>query len=200
MRSVYGKMECRMEKIEPQVIPVPPNTIASLRAGFDAVANHIVVIIIPLAVDLLLWLGPHMQVKTLTTNLFNLLTSTTAASTVPPDKLLSSSLDMIRTFFAEFNLLSILRTIPVGIPSLMAFKLPTEVPSGSPLFLDITNPFVLIAIIVGLLLAGLIGGSFFYTVISQISLHGRIELKQAIKPWWWSSVQVGWDSTRSRGR
>ncbi len=179
-----------MEKIEPQVLPVPPNTIASLRAGFDAVANHIVVITIPLAIDLLLWLGPHMQVKTLITNLFTLLTSTSAASTVSPDKLLSSSLDMIRTFFAEFNLLSIIRTIPVGIPSLMAFKLPKEVPSGSPIFLDIANPLILTAIIVCLLLAGLIGGSFFYTLITQISLHARIELKQAIKTWWWSSMQV----------
>ena len=47
-------MTCRMEKIEPQVMPAPPNTIASLRAGFDVVANHIAVISIPIALDLVL--------------------------------------------------------------------------------------------------------------------------------------------------
>ena len=54
-----------MDKIETQVMPVPPNMIASLRAGFDAVANKIVIILIPIAFDLLLWLGPHLQIKTI---------------------------------------------------------------------------------------------------------------------------------------
>jgi hypothetical protein len=49
-------MKCRMDKIESQVMPVPPNMIAALRAGFDAVANKIVIILIPIAIDLLLWL------------------------------------------------------------------------------------------------------------------------------------------------
>ena len=58
-------MKCRMDKIETQVLPVPPNMIASLREGFDAVANKIVIILIPIAFDLLLWLGPHLQIKTI---------------------------------------------------------------------------------------------------------------------------------------
>ena len=153
-------------------------------------ANHIVVIIIPLVIDLLLWLGPHLQVKTLIMNLFSLLSPTSASSAIPPDEQLSSSLELIRTFFADFNLLSLLRTIPVGIPSLMAFKLPREIPTGSPGFVDITNPLVLTFIIVGVVFVGLIGGSFFYTCVTQISLYGKLELKSAIKTWWWSSIQV----------
>jgi hypothetical protein len=183
-------MKCRMEKIEPQVMPVPPKTIASLRAGFDAVANHIVVITIPLAVDLLLWLGPHMQLKTLVSNLLNLLMPAATASTMPTDELFSSSLEMIRTFFSQYNLLSLFRTIPVGIPSLMAFKLPVEIPNGSPAFIDITNPFLVGLMIVGLLLAGLIAGSFFYSLITQVSFSSKVNLRLAVRNWWWASIQV----------
>ncbi len=190
LRTVYGKMECRMEKIEPQVMPVPPNTIASLRAGFDAVANHIAVICIPIAIDLWLWLGPHLQVKSLLTSLIDLLLPAQAASASPSADLYTSSLEILHTFFNQFNLFSLLRTIPVGIPSLMAFKLPVEIPSGSPAFVDLTNAFVAGLVVLGLLVAGLVAGSFFYSLVTQVSLHGKIDLRFAVKNWWWSSLQV----------
>lgn len=179
-----------MEKIEPQVMPVPPNTIASLRAGFDAVANHIGVIIIPLALDLFLWLGPHLQVKTLVMNLLSLMTQNMADAPTSPADMVSTSLETLRNLFSEFNLVSLVRTIPVGIPSLMAFKLPTQIPNGLPAFLDITNPIVVVLLIIGLLLIGLIGGSLFYLLVAQVSLKGKIELKAAIQRWPWSTVQV----------
>ena len=179
-----------MEKIEPQIMPVPPSTIASLKAGFDAVANHIVIITLPLAIDLLLWLGPHMQIKTLGANLINLLLPTATSGTTQADTVIKSGVELLSGFFTKFNLLSIFRTIPVGIPSLMAFNLPVEIPTGLPSFIDIRNPFVVIIVVGGLLLAGLLGGSFFYTLVTQVSLHGRIELRRAGRGWLWSSVQV----------
>jgi hypothetical protein len=183
-------MACRMEKIEPQVMPAPPNTIASLRAGFDVVANHIVVISIPIALDLALWLGPHLQLKTLITRLFNFLASANSTQTLQPTDIVSSSLAAIQSFFAQFNLFSLLRTIPVGIPSLMAFKLPVTIPSGQPRLIDITNPFAVLIIIVGILFVGLVAGTFFYSLITQICLSSQLDLRSAARSWVWSSVQV----------
>jgi hypothetical protein len=179
-----------MEKIEPQVMPAPPNTIASLRAGFDAVANHIAVITIPLAVDIMLWLGPHLQVKTVFNHLLDLLLPASTASSIPSTEGLTSNLEMIRTFFADFNLLSLFRTIPVGIPSLMAFKLPVNVPNGSPAFVDITNPFAMGGVIFLIFLLGLVGGSFFYSLVNQVSIQGKLDIRLALKNWWWASLQV----------
>lgn len=179
-----------MEKIESQILPVPPNTIASLRAGFDAVANHIIVIAIPLAIDVLIWLGPHFQVKELSSKFLNLVSSNAGLSTAQPEASFSSGVELLRTFFSQFNLLSLLRTIPVGIPSLMAFKLPQTVPSGTPLFIDIVNPFIFILVVIGLLLLGLVGGSLFYSLIIQASLRGKVELGNAVRSWLWSSIQV----------
>ncbi len=179
-----------MEKIESQIMPAPPNTIASLRAGFDAVANHIMVITIPLVLDLLLWLGPHVQVKALSSKFFDLLSSNTAFPTSQPDVSFSAGVDLLRTFFSNFNLLSLMRTIPVGIPSLMAFKLPVTVPSGAPSFIDVNSPVFFTLVIAGLLLVGLVGGSLFYTLIIQAALYGKIEIKRAFTSWVWSSIQV----------
>ncbi len=183
-------MKCRMEKIESQIRPAPPNTIASLRAGFDTISNHIELIIIPLVVDLIVWLGPHLQVKTLATSFFTRLLSGTPVAAGTSDQMIASSLELVRTVFSQFNLVSLIRTIPVGIPSLMAFKLPVQSPTGSPYFMDITSPLSVTLIVVGLLLAGLIAGSFFYTLITQASLQGKLDIKSALRNWWWSSLQV----------
>ena len=179
-----------MEKIESQIMPVPPNTIASLRAGFDAIANHIEVIIIPIVIDLFLWLGPHIQVKTLATGLFTRLLTDSPAAANADDQLIASSLELVRNVFSQFNLVSLLRTIPVGIPSLMAFKLPVQIPAGTPSFIDVTSPLIMMVLVAGCLLVGLVAGSFFYNLITQASLQGKLDFKSAIRNWWWTSLQV----------
>lgn len=183
-------MECRMNKIETQIMPAPPNTITSLRAGFDAVANKILIIAIPITIDLILWLGPHLRVKTLINNALNLMVSSTDLSSVQSGDALSTSIDAIRTVAEQLNLLSLLRTIPVGIPSLMAARSPVEIPNGTPRFFDITNLFGATGIAIGLMLVGLILGCLYYILIGQIALQRRVNLNYLIKNWSWTSVQV----------
>ena len=52
-----------MQKLES--LPPPPGVIGSLRAGFDAVSSHVVLILLPLALDVFLWLGPRLSVGNL---------------------------------------------------------------------------------------------------------------------------------------
>lgn len=183
-------MESRMDKIESQVMPVPPNLLRSLRAGFDAVANQIVVIIIPIALDLLIWLGPHLQIKTLINGLINASNSAENISQLQSGEILSAGTEMMHTIADKFNLLSLLRTIPVGIPSLMSGGLHGEIPNGIPIYIDLTNPLLAVVISIGLLLVGLVVGSFYYILVVQVALQGRIELKMILKAWSWTSLQV----------
>jgi len=179
-----------MDKIESQVMPSPPNLVASLRAGFDAIANQIPIILIPIAIDLLLWLGPHLQVKSLVNNYFNAMASSTAFNTIQTGDAISTIMDTMRTVASQYNMLSLLRTIPVGIPSLLASSLPQEVPNGLPLYVDLTQPIVVFVVAIGMLLIGLIVGCFYYLLIVQVSFSGKIELKKAITSLMWSSLQV----------
>jgi hypothetical protein len=183
-------MKCRMEKIDPQILPKPPNMIASLRAGFDAVANHIIIIAFPIAIDLLLWLGPHLKIKTLTSGLQNFLLSSSTSSSVQSGDVVSQSIELIQSIGEKFNLLSLIRTIPVGIPSLMSFRLPVEIPNGQPIVIDLNNVLVVACTVIGLLIIGIIAGCFYYNIITQIALFGRIDFKKVINEWIWSSLQV----------
>jgi hypothetical protein len=183
-------MECRMDKIETTVMPVPPNMIASLRAGFNAIANQIVVIMLPIAVDLLLWLGPHIQIKTLVNEYLDRMAASSQVNSIQNGGLISSSMDMMRTVASHFNLLSLMRTIPIGIPSLMASRLPIEIPSGTPIIVDLANPIFVFSLTIGLLVTGLIAGSFYYDLVFQVSINSKIELKKVVKNWLWSSLQI----------
>jgi hypothetical protein len=183
-------MKSRMDQTEPKIMPAPPNMIASLRAGFDAIANQIVIIIIPIIIDLFLWLGPHLQLKTLVNQLINSMTSSTDLSSIQSGDVISSSMDILRITAVQFNLLSLLRTIPVGIPSLMSSRLPIEIPNGVPIFFDISNPFGVAGIAIGSILVGLIIGCFYYILIGQVALNGKIDLRTMLKNWSWSSIQV----------
>ena len=66
-------------RIETQTLPPPPGIVGSLRTGFDAIASNVAVILLPLALDLLLWLGPHLSLerlmKPVLTSNFNTLVS-----------------------------------------------------------------------------------------------------------------------------
>ena len=179
-----------MDKIDTQVLPVPPNLIASLRSGFDAVANQFAIIAIPIAVDLLLWLGPHIQVNTLTNKILKSLVSASELSSIQTRDLLTNTTEVLRAAAEQYNLLSLFRTIPVGIPSLMAARLPIEIPNGAPIFIDVTNFLGAVGLAIILIIFGLFFGCLYYIFIGQIALHGKINLNKLILNWSWSSIQV----------
>lgn len=183
-------MESRMDQIESQVLPVPPNLLRSLRVGFDAVANKIEVILIPIAIDLLIWLGPHVQIRTLINNFIDASAQTSEISQIQAGEFISAGSAMMRSIADKFNLVSLLRTIPVGIPSLMAGGLHAESPRGVPYSIDVTNPFIATLIAIGLILLGLVAGSFYYNLVVQAALGSKLEIKKILKEWFWISLQV----------
>jgi hypothetical protein len=171
-------------------MPAPPNTISSLRAGFDAVANQIAIILIPVTIDLFFWLGPHIRVKSLVNGFINSLNIPSDIGSIQSTEVLASSKEILQTAAEQFNLLSLLRTIPVGIPSLMAGRLPLQTPGGAPAFFDISNLFIVTGIVLGMIIIGLVIGCLYYILVGQIALQGKIDPKIIIKNWSWSSVQV----------
>ena len=54
-----------MEVSRIENLPPPPGIINSIKAGFDAIASHVTAILMPLLLNLLLWLGPRLQMDTL---------------------------------------------------------------------------------------------------------------------------------------
>jgi hypothetical protein len=178
-----------MDKLELQVKPVPPSLTTALRAGFDAIANKVGIILIPISLDVFLWLGPHLQVKTILANYINSLVFSGVTNFQSSD-VVTTLVDSINELGSRFNLLSLLRSFPVGIPSLMATRLPVEIPVGVPKMTDIFNPWIVLGVGIFFLFIGLIFGSFFYILVAQVSLHSKINAHQIGKTWLWTVLQV----------
>lgn len=189
-RIGYGKMvDCMMNATNP-AMPVPPKMIKSLRAGFDAVANHVAVIIFPILLDILLWLGPHVQIKQLLSNLIETMTSSSAWNASQTEALLGENLELMQQTANRLNLLTSLRAYPVGVPSLMAGKLPIEIPGGSPILWDIPNIWLIIGIVLTLYLVGLGMGSLYFSFVAQAAVDGKMQWVQAIRDWPRAMLQV----------
>jgi hypothetical protein len=145
----------------------PPQLISSLRGGFDAVANHISLIILPVLLDLFLWFGPHLSLKALLLPFAQQLGTLPGMETPEMKDLVTYSQDLWRTIAEQLNLAGSLRTFPVGIPSLMSSQFPGVTPLGNPLVAEITSTGVAISLWLALVFIGLSLGSAYFSSIAQ---------------------------------
>jgi hypothetical protein len=164
-----------VEKLEK--LPPPPGIIGSLRAGFDVVAGHVWLILVPISLDVVLWLGPRLSAgKVFSAMIAAFIKLMQETPSIPPQD--------VRPFteFAEisgrFNWLSWIRTFPIGISSLEAYSYPAELPQQTPLGLQdviqIGSFFNLIGWMFLLTIAGWIVGSLYFRWVSVTTL-GRDE-------------------------
>jgi hypothetical protein len=157
-----------MDKIE--TFPPPPGVIGSLRAGFDAIASHIAVILVPLALDLFLWLGPRLHMDQLFQPIFNEMSRYARYSGFPAAdlKTLQENSALFLEQLAQFNLLSALRTFPIGVFSLMSGSMPARTPLGAPSIIQVNSVFSLLGWIVLLTLIGWLCGGLFFRWVSLV--------------------------------
>ena len=162
-------------------LPRPPGLIASLMRGFDSVANHILVILPPVLLDVFLWLGPHLRLKNFLQPLVDQLPALAKAFPASfPDVATVQSAWMI--FINQFNLFMILRTFPVGATSLLSLQMPVQTPLGTPAALDAGSFVGIFSWVVVLVLLGWLIGAVYYFWISGVALkpQGR-SLSNSIK-------------------
>jgi hypothetical protein len=149
-----------MDKIE--TLPPPPGVVGSLRAGFDAIASHLAVIVGPLALDLLLWLGPRLHVDRLFQPIFDEMFRYAQYSGFPATDL--------NTFRENSNIL---------LEQLQQFN-----PLGAPLVVQINSVFSLFGWIALLTLIGWMCGGLFFRWVSLVvvdpSQPGDLHIGQSI--------------------
>ncbi len=169
-----------MNKAESQSLPVPPNLVKALRFGFDTVANHIGLILYAALFDLLLWFGPHISLSKLFSTYLNWSTQLLVEQGTGVSEFIQNNRDMVMTAAERFNLLVVLRTFPIGIPSLMVSRLPLVNPMGSPVSWQAPSIWILLSLIFSFILLGLMIGTIFFLMISQITFDGKIKWQNSI--------------------
>ncbi len=154
-------------KNEIQTLPPPPGIIGSLRAGFDAIAAHIAAITLPLVLDLLLWLGPHVSMNQLIQPVLAEFQSFASGTGISASDI-KNAMDMYTQFFQQFNLLGILRTFPIGVPSLMSGEMPLGSPLGAPAIWQVNSPGQLLGLLFLLTVCGWIFGGLYFRWIALL--------------------------------
>ena len=154
-------------KNEIQTLPPPPGIISSLRVGFDTTAAHITAITLPLVLDLLLWLGPHLSMNQLIQPVLVEFQGFASGSGISASDM-KNAMDMYSQFFRQFNLLGVLRTFPIGVPSLMSGEMPLGSPLGAPLTLQVDSLGHLFGLLFLFTVCGWIFGGLYFRWIASL--------------------------------
>ncbi|MBL8056785.1 MAG: hypothetical protein JNK29_08810 [Anaerolineales bacterium] len=157
--------------------PAPPlGVVASLTAGFEAVNARLVLILLPLVLDLFLWLGPRLSILPLVEQMVNLLQPPAAAG--PDAAGMQQVFEAMRTSLLNlgvgFNLFAVLSTAPLGLPSLMAGRPTLATPLGAPAVWPIENGLGSFFFFGVFSLAGLLLGALYFGGIAQQVRDARL--------------------------
>jgi hypothetical protein len=158
-------METR--KIVLPSIPPPPGAVNALVSGFNAIASNVAVILIPVAMDIFLWLGPRLKADALLAPMMEILPDMQAQAPADQAKLFTQ---MLTDFHNGFNLFSVFRTFPMGIFSLMSVNISTISPLGVRSAFDVPGWLVAFACVLLLTGLGWMGGSLYFHFVSRAAL------------------------------
>ncbi len=156
-----------MNASKTEILAPPPGVVGSIRAGFDTIASHITVILLPLVLDLLLWLGPRLSLERLFQPVladFQRMADTSGFSPVD----VNNAVKVYQTGLHEFSLLTLLRTFPIGITSLMAGIQPSETPFGEPVILQVESFLDMFGWVVFLVIVGWAGGALYFRWVASL--------------------------------
>lgn len=152
----------------------PPSLMKALTAGFDAISNHAWLVAFTLILDLLLWVGPRFRIYSL---LQDLLAQQSALTSASNTGMIESLQEMVRSF----NLLSSLRTFPIGIPSLMATRAPELSPFGTPVIFEIHSLGQVLLIWLLLNIIGMAVGALYFSLVSQVAVNGKVSWQKLVQ-------------------
>ncbi len=166
-----------MQASGPEPFPPPPGVIGSIKQGFDAVSMHLTAILLPLALDLLLWFGPRLSVKEYYQAILPQLEHEWKALGFSAAQV-QAAVEGYRTqvgYLDGLNLMSLLRTFPIGIASLLSGTAPQATPLGQPQVVQVGSLGHIFLLMVMLTLLGWLGGALYFRwVASLVAPEGAV--------------------------
>ena len=169
----------------------PIGIIQSLAAGFDLVTRYPGLMLLPVLLDVFLWLGPHLSAYPLfrayldflqSPEMQAMLASNSPAQLEQLQKLLDQSGQM-------FNLFWWLSPTLLGVPGLMVGVPANKLPNGIPATWQVSNVLVYLVLFVVLSIAGLALSAIYWAMLASRVRGERLGL-QRIAALWWGLCQV----------
>jgi hypothetical protein len=139
----------------------------TMLAGFNTIANNAYLLLFPILLNLALWLGPKLRVKELLTPTIEQF-SREMLRLGPADmaETIKSAQTIWTQLVEQYNLATVVRTIPVGIPSLMARLSPIKSPIPWNPIIEVPSANWAVAAIGIFLTVGFLLGSLFFYILA----------------------------------
>lgn len=173
-----------MESKSKTLTGTPPRLMNSVVAGFNTVAGHIQLILIPLLLDIFLWFGPHLRVNDLFKPVINeWMNSVMQMGSADMTQLVVENRKVFQELFQSLNLFSLVRTWPIGVPSLIAPLGAMDTPFGAAPIQEITTIRMAFLAWLGILVLGIVIGSLYFLAVAFFSADTRPQpsVKWALK-------------------
>lgn len=151
-----------------------PRMMDAFITGFNTVTNNIYLILFPFLFDLMLWFGPHIRIKNMllpvTEDFFN---NITTATTPEMMQVIEASRNLWLTILDRVNLITLLRSFPIGIFNLLSSINPIVNPVGNPISIEITSVLQFFSLWLAFALAGLLLGSLYFSQVARCCSHEK---------------------------
>ncbi len=164
---------------------LPVGVLKSLWRGTEVVSNRPALLLIPVLLDLLLWLGPHVGVASLIDPAVQFLNRNQGWMALSPEETkaaVASLADMAK----HLNLLAVMAFFPLFPPSVMATRLPIATPWGAALTVQVASPALYFGLVVVLAVSGMLVGSAFWTLVARALAtprSARFDLREWLRVW-----------------
>lgn len=159
---------------------------ASITSGFESVSTRLELVLLPVALDLFLWLGPHLSIKPLTSQSLRLLTE--LFRDLPDQAMAEQMLDVWRQLLTmagdSVNLFSTLSIPLLGLPSLLKTQSTAMTPLGRPLVWSLDNVWAAMLVWGAFTLAGLLLGALYFGGIAQQVRDARLSPGLLFRQMW----------------
>jgi hypothetical protein len=168
---------------------------AIARGFFDVAAKAWPLVLPPLLLDLLLWLGPRLSIRKfalpIVDDMVDAMRSTLAGqATGETLQAIEQWRDVLSDMVTQFNAMGALSTAPLGIPSLTGRYAPA-VPKGiSPAVLNLENLVVAVVVILVMAGVGFLLGAVYLGLIAQRVRHDAWRLADLLRalPRYWMNL------------
>lgn len=146
----------------------PPKLMSAIVAGFNVISNHIILILFPVVLDIVVWLGPKLSLqKVLEPIIQNANQTLKAYNNVEMAQLLESAQEAWSLLISRINLTTSISTFPLGIPSLLNGVEISSNPLGKSISIEIPSLGVAFLVFVLLVAVGLIIGGLYFSAIAK---------------------------------
>jgi hypothetical protein len=163
----------------------PPRLMGAVSAGFNVVAGHIQLILFPVVLDLFLWLGPHLSIKSVMQPWLDHWVETVGTlGSSDMTSLMVNSKPEFQSLIDHFNLLSVIRTWPIGVPSLMSSMFDTTTPFGTAAVTEIPSLESTVLTLLVILVLGLGFGSIFFNLVAYFCAERNFDITMTRRFTW----------------